>query len=209
MCRGPHCAVDLLVPFSSRYYRCLFAPHLHLVSLQPGANILGDFYVARAITEKAWIARSGDCHDDRPAPVPASGRRSRPPGAAAPRPRPGLSVASSGDGADQGGQAEAARRHDDDPVRDAAGRPDHRGRAAGSEASGWQGIGAPKGTPAAIIDALNASVNAALAEPKFAARLADLGIAPFPGSPAEIGKFIVDYTEKWAKVIRAAGIKLE
>jgi tripartite-type tricarboxylate transporter receptor subunit TctC len=79
----------------------------------------------------------------------------------------------------------------------------------GYEASGWQGIGAPKGTPAATIDALNASVNAALAEPKFAARLADLGIAPFHGSPAEIGKFIVDYTEKWAKVIRAAGIKLE
>jgi tripartite-type tricarboxylate transporter receptor subunit TctC len=79
----------------------------------------------------------------------------------------------------------------------------------GYEASGWQGIGAPKNTPAAVIDALNTSVNAALADPKFAARLADLGIAPFPGSPAEIGKFIVEYTEKWAKVIRAAGIKLE
>jgi tripartite-type tricarboxylate transporter receptor subunit TctC len=79
----------------------------------------------------------------------------------------------------------------------------------GYEASGWQGIGAPKGTPPAIVDSLNASVNAALADQKFAARLADLGIAPFPGSPAEIGKFIVDYTEKWAKVIRAAGIKLE
>jgi tripartite-type tricarboxylate transporter receptor subunit TctC len=79
----------------------------------------------------------------------------------------------------------------------------------GYEASGWQGLGAPKNTPAAIVDALNASVNAALADPRFTARLADLGIAPFPGSPAEIGKFIIDYTEKWAKVIHAAGIKLE
>ena len=79
----------------------------------------------------------------------------------------------------------------------------------GYEASGWQGLGAPKSTPAAIVDALNTSVNAALADPTFTARLTDLGIAPFPGSPAEIGKFIVDYTEKWAKVIRAAGIKLE
>jgi tripartite-type tricarboxylate transporter receptor subunit TctC len=79
----------------------------------------------------------------------------------------------------------------------------------GYEASGWQGLGAPKNTPAGIVDALNASVNAALADPRFTARLADLGIAPFPGSPAEIGKFIIDYTEKWAKVIHAAGIKLE
>ena len=79
----------------------------------------------------------------------------------------------------------------------------------GYEASGWQGLGAPKNTPAAIVDALNTSVNAALADPTFTARLADLGIAPFPGSPADIGKFIVDYTEKWAKVIRAANIKLE
>jgi tripartite-type tricarboxylate transporter receptor subunit TctC len=79
----------------------------------------------------------------------------------------------------------------------------------GYEASGWQGLGAPRNTPPAVIDALNTSVNAALADPKFATRLADLGIAPFPGSPAEIGRFIVDYTEKWAKVIRAAGIKLD
>jgi tripartite-type tricarboxylate transporter receptor subunit TctC len=79
----------------------------------------------------------------------------------------------------------------------------------GYEASGWQGIGAPKNTPAAIVDGLNKSVNAALADPVFAARLAELGIAPFPGSPAEFGRFIAEYTEKWAKVIRAANIKLE
>jgi tripartite-type tricarboxylate transporter receptor subunit TctC len=79
----------------------------------------------------------------------------------------------------------------------------------GYEASGWQGIGAPKNTPTAIIEALNTSINAALVDPAFTARLAELGISPFPGSPADIGKFIVDYTEKWARVIRAANIKLE
>jgi len=79
----------------------------------------------------------------------------------------------------------------------------------GYEGSGWQGIGAPKHTPAAVVDRLNQSINAALADPAFTARLTDLGIAPFPGSPADFGKFIVEYTEKWAKVIRAANIRLE
>ena len=79
----------------------------------------------------------------------------------------------------------------------------------GYEASGWQGIGSPKSTPAAIVERLNTSMNAALADPTFTARLADLGIAPFPGSPGDIGTFIVAYTEKWAKVIHDAGIKLE
>jgi tripartite-type tricarboxylate transporter receptor subunit TctC len=79
----------------------------------------------------------------------------------------------------------------------------------GYEASGWQGIGAPKNTPAVVIDMLNKSVNAALADPTFTARLGDLGIEPFRGSPAELGSFISAYTEKWAKVIHAANIKLE
>ena len=79
----------------------------------------------------------------------------------------------------------------------------------GYEASGWQGIGAPKNTPPAVIDALNKSINAALVDPTFTARLTDLGIAPFPGSPGEIGTFIAGYTEKWAKVIREANIKLD
>ena len=79
----------------------------------------------------------------------------------------------------------------------------------GYEASGWQGIGAPKSTPASIVERLNTSMNAALVDPTFTARLADLGIAPFPGSPGDIGTFIAAYTEKWAKVIRDAGIKLE
>jgi tripartite-type tricarboxylate transporter receptor subunit TctC len=79
----------------------------------------------------------------------------------------------------------------------------------GYEASGWQGIGAPRNTPAAIVDALNKSMNAGLADPTLKARLGDLGIEPFPGSPAELGAFIADYTAKWAKVIRAANIKLD
>ncbi len=79
----------------------------------------------------------------------------------------------------------------------------------GYEGSGWQGIGAPKNTPAAIVTRLNTSMNEALVDPTFVARLADLGIAPFPGSPADLGAFIAEYTEKWGKVIRAANIKLE
>ncbi len=79
----------------------------------------------------------------------------------------------------------------------------------GYEASSWDGIGAPANTPLEIVGILNKQVNAALADPTFKARLADLGAEPFGGSPAEFGKFIVDYTEKWGKVIRAAGIKAE
>jgi tripartite-type tricarboxylate transporter receptor subunit TctC len=60
-----------------------------------------------------------------------------------------------------------------------------------------------------IIDKLNKGVNAALADPKFTARLTDLGGAPFASSPAEFGKFIAEYTEKWGKVIQAANIKSE
>jgi tripartite-type tricarboxylate transporter receptor subunit TctC len=79
----------------------------------------------------------------------------------------------------------------------------------GYEASSWYGIGAPKGTPAEILDMLNKEINAALAEPKMKSRLADLGGTVLPGSPAELGKLIAEETEKWAKVIRAANIKAE
>ena len=79
----------------------------------------------------------------------------------------------------------------------------------GYEANSWDGIGAPANTAPEIVGILNKQVNAALADPTFKARLADLGAEPFAGSPAEFGKFIVDYTEKWGKVIRAAGIKAE
>ena len=77
----------------------------------------------------------------------------------------------------------------------------------GYEASAWDGIGAPRNTPAEIIDKLNKEINAALADPKIKARFADLGGTPMPGSPADFGKLIAEDTEKWAKVVKFAGIK--
>jgi tripartite-type tricarboxylate transporter receptor subunit TctC len=79
----------------------------------------------------------------------------------------------------------------------------------GYEASAWLGFGAPKDTPAAIIDVLNSEVNAGLADPMTKARFADLGATVLPGSPADFGKHIADETAKWGKVIRAANIKAE
>jgi tripartite-type tricarboxylate transporter receptor subunit TctC len=79
----------------------------------------------------------------------------------------------------------------------------------GYEASDWYGICAPKGTPPEIIGRLNTEINAALADPKLKARLADLGGTPLPGSPAAFGKLIADETEKWGKVVRAAHMKPE
>jgi tripartite-type tricarboxylate transporter receptor subunit TctC len=80
---------------------------------------------------------------------------------------------------------------------------------AGYEASSWQGVGAPRNTPAALVDKLNREINAVIADPKMKARLADLGGTLLTGSPAEFGKLIADETEKWAKVIKSAGIKPE
>jgi tripartite-type tricarboxylate transporter receptor subunit TctC len=77
----------------------------------------------------------------------------------------------------------------------------------GYEVSNWFGVGAPKATPAEILDRLNTEINASLADPKLRARLADLGGTPLVGSPADFGKLIATETEKWAKVIRAANIK--
>jgi tripartite-type tricarboxylate transporter receptor subunit TctC len=77
----------------------------------------------------------------------------------------------------------------------------------GFEARTWQGLGAPKGTPAEITAMLNNEVNAVLADPSLKARFADLGIIPMPLTPAECQKFITAETEKWAKVIKFAGIK--
>ena len=79
----------------------------------------------------------------------------------------------------------------------------------GYEASGWYGIGAPKGTPGEIVDALNREINAVLGDPKVKARLADLGIMPMPTTPTEFGAFIAAETQKWAKVIRSASIKAD
>src|SRR5262245_35115909 len=80
---------------------------------------------------------------------------------------------------------------------------------SGYEASAWVGFGAPKNTPTEIVDKLNKEVNAALADPKMKARLADLGGAVLPGSPADFAKLIAEEIEKWGKVIRAANIKAE
>jgi tripartite-type tricarboxylate transporter receptor subunit TctC len=79
----------------------------------------------------------------------------------------------------------------------------------GYEASIVLGVGAPKGTPVEIIDKLNREINAALADPKIRARLAELGGSPLAGSPADYAKLIADETEKWGKVIRAGNIKPE
>jgi tripartite-type tricarboxylate transporter receptor subunit TctC len=79
----------------------------------------------------------------------------------------------------------------------------------GFEAMSWFGIGAPRSTPAEIIDKLNKEINAALGDPRMKARFADIGGVVLPGSPADFGKLIGDETEKWAKVIRAANIKAE
>jgi tripartite-type tricarboxylate transporter receptor subunit TctC len=80
---------------------------------------------------------------------------------------------------------------------------------AGYEGFGWQGITAPKNTPADIVDRLNREINAGLADPKLKAQFENLGAEVFPSTPAQFGKFIADYTAKWAPIIRAAGVKVE
>jgi tripartite-type tricarboxylate transporter receptor subunit TctC len=79
----------------------------------------------------------------------------------------------------------------------------------GYEASALQGIGAPKNTPAEIVDKLNKEINAGLVDPKLKARFADLGAAGFPGSSSDFAKFIATETEKWAKVIKFSGAKAD
>jgi tripartite-type tricarboxylate transporter receptor subunit TctC len=79
----------------------------------------------------------------------------------------------------------------------------------GYEASPWWGVGVPKDTPADIVEKLNKEINAALADPKMKARLTELGATPVTGSPADFGQLIADETEKWAKVVKFAGIKAD
>ena len=109
----------------------------------------------------------------------------------------------------QSRQAARAGGDDCDAFGGVAGRPDRGDFVPGYEASAWFGVGAPKNTPAEIVDKLNKEINAGLADPKIKARLAELGGTVLAGSPADFGKLIADETEKWAKVIKFAGIKPE
>jgi tripartite-type tricarboxylate transporter receptor subunit TctC len=77
----------------------------------------------------------------------------------------------------------------------------------GYEASAWYGVGAPKGTPAEIIDKLNTEINAILANPKTKSRFAELGASLIGGSPADFGRLVVEETDKWGKVVRYSGAK--
>ena len=77
----------------------------------------------------------------------------------------------------------------------------------GYEATSWTGVGAPRDTPADIVERLNREINAALADAKFTATLTGLGASVLAGSPADFGKFIADETEKWGKVVKFSGAK--
>lgn len=79
----------------------------------------------------------------------------------------------------------------------------------GYEGNAWFGIGAPKNTPKDIVDRLNSTINAGLADPKLKAKLEELGGVPMAVTPADFGKFIADETEKWGKVVKFAGLKVE
>ena len=78
----------------------------------------------------------------------------------------------------------------------------------GYEVCSWYGIGSPRNTPADVVKTLNREVNAGLADPRLKAQLSDQGGIEMPGTPADFGKLIADETEKWAKVIRSANIRL-
>ena len=80
---------------------------------------------------------------------------------------------------------------------------------SGYAVTGWLGIGVPKDTPAEIVDKLNKEINAALGDPAVKVRMAELGSEIFTGSPADFGKLVAEETEKWAKVVKFAGLKAE
>ena len=79
----------------------------------------------------------------------------------------------------------------------------------GYESSAWYGVGAPKGTPAEIVDRLNREINAILADPKAKTRVAEMGATLTTGSPADFGRLVADETEKWGKVVKFAGVKAD
>ena len=79
----------------------------------------------------------------------------------------------------------------------------------GYEVNAWYGVGAPKGTTAEIVDKLNKEINASLADPKMKARLAELGGVALSMTPTEFGNFLAEETEKWAKVVKFSGAKVD
>ena len=79
----------------------------------------------------------------------------------------------------------------------------------GYSASSWYGIGAPRRTPAEVVELLNREINAGLADPGLAAQFANLGATLMPGTPSDLGRLIAEETEKWGRVVRAAGVKVE
>jgi tripartite-type tricarboxylate transporter receptor subunit TctC len=79
----------------------------------------------------------------------------------------------------------------------------------GYTVTGWLGVGAPRGTPPEVVERLNREINAALAKPAVSGRMAELGSEIFTGSPADFGRLIAEETEKWAKVVRFAGLKAD
>jgi tripartite-type tricarboxylate transporter receptor subunit TctC len=79
----------------------------------------------------------------------------------------------------------------------------------GYEASGWYGIAAPKDTPQDVVERLNKEINVGLTDAKVRTRLAELGCLVYPGTPAAMAAFVAGEIDKWAKVIRTAGIKPE
>jgi tripartite-type tricarboxylate transporter receptor subunit TctC len=79
----------------------------------------------------------------------------------------------------------------------------------GYTVTGWLGIGAPKGTPDEIVQRLNKEINAVLAEPGIKAKMAELNSEPFASTPAEFAKFTAEDVDKWGKVVKAVGIKVE
>ena len=79
----------------------------------------------------------------------------------------------------------------------------------GYEASAWFGVGAPRGTPAEIVEKLNRALNAAFADAAIRARIADLGGTPLPGFPADFGRMVGEEIEKWSKVVDLSGTKIK
>jgi hypothetical protein len=79
----------------------------------------------------------------------------------------------------------------------------------GYEATGWGGVSAPRDTPAPIVDKLNREINAALADQKMIARIIELGASPMSGSPADYAKLVADDTEKWGKVVKLSGARVD